>query len=138
MGWQLRDGRAIRHVQSGLPILCLHVPLELEREDQAGRWRHLQQDPYFHRETKRYREKLRDTERDIEKYRKNPNKFVFSFSRPVGTGSLGMLDVGRGWTPECVTLGKWHSDPLWASVSAPDNGDSTLMPATMPSAPVGI
>ena len=67
----------------------------------------------------------------------SPNKFVFSFSRPVGTGSLGILDVGRGWTPECVTLGKWHSDPLWASVSAPDNGDSTLMPATMPSAPVG-
>lgn len=70
MGWQLRDGRAVRHVQSGLPILCLRVPLEREREDQAGRWRRLQQDPYFHRETKRYRERLRDTERDMEKYRK--------------------------------------------------------------------
>lgn len=70
MGRQLRAGRANRRVKPGLPILCLHVPLDLETEDQAERWRHRQQDPYFHAETKRCRESLRAAERDIEKSRK--------------------------------------------------------------------
>ena len=66
MGRQLRAGRTNRRVKPGLPILCLRVPLDLETEDQAERWRHLQQDHYFHAETKRCRESLRDAERDIE------------------------------------------------------------------------
>lgn len=103
MRWQLRDGRAIRHVQSGLPILCLCVPLDLETEDQAGRWRHLQQDPYFHSETERYRERLRDAERDIEKYRNRESNTHTDSHRHMYSARERIIE--RAFLPDPSTSG---------------------------------
>lgn len=58
------------HVQTSLPILRVRVSIDLEREDQTGRWRHPPQDTHIHSESERHRERPRVTERDPEKYRK--------------------------------------------------------------------
>lgn len=58
------------HVQASLPILCVQVSIDLEREDQTERWRHPQQDAHICGESERYREKPRVTERDPENRKK--------------------------------------------------------------------
>ena len=76
---------------------------DMRSQDQAGRWRHLQQDPYFHSETERYRERLRDAERDIEKYRNRESNTHTDSHRHMYSARERIIE--RAFLPDPSTSG---------------------------------